>query len=269
MEELILAAFAVIIFLIGMCAFSFVNVLIYRIPRGESFVRGRSHCTACGHELGGFDLVPVLSYLCLGRKCRYCGERISPRYMWVELMGGCLALLAAYVFAFSAWPQITTLGALRALTAFVAMAILAAIALIDSDTMEIPNGLVIALAVPALATFFLNVGGGWIDSLLLHGIGFFAVSLPMLLLAMLISGAFGGGDIKLMAVAGFMLGWKLALVALFAALLIGGVQAIIYRVSGAKSGSDHFAFGPALCVGIVLSMCFGDIALNWYMGFFA
>ncbi|HYF82819.1 MAG TPA: prepilin peptidase [Clostridia bacterium] len=76
------------IFFVGCCAGSFYNVCIYRLPRGESLVRPRSHCTSCGHALGFLDLIPVLSYLTLKGRCRYCKSVVSPRYMLVEIICG-------------------------------------------------------------------------------------------------------------------------------------------------------------------------------------
>jgi len=82
-------------FFFGASLFSFLNVVAWRLPRGRSFVAGRSACPACGHTLGFFDLVPVLSWLFLRGRCRYCGARVSPRYLLMELLGGALALLCA------------------------------------------------------------------------------------------------------------------------------------------------------------------------------
>ncbi|MEG1559650.1 MAG: prepilin peptidase [Clostridia bacterium] len=267
MQTIFTILIALFVFAFGTVIFSFVNVLIYRIQKGESFVKGRSHCVSCGHTLSGFDLVPLFSFVFLRGKCRYCGGKLSARYFFVELLGGLLALLCAYVFRKTdIFPFFFSIEGVVAFTAF---SILTAIAFIDYDTMEIPNGLIIALIVPAIAAFFIfkdNIG--FFDSLLNHGIGFFCISLPMLLLTLLINGAFGGGDIKLMAVAGFMLGWKLAIIAMFFGLLIGGVQGIFYMIKNQKGFKEHFAFAPALCIGIALSMLFGEIILNWYLTFF-
>jgi leader peptidase (prepilin peptidase)/N-methyltransferase len=83
--------------IVGLFIGSFLNVLVYRIPRGEDFVKGRSHCPSCGHDLAGADLVPVFSYLALGRKCRYCRRSISGRYALVETLTGALFALGAWL----------------------------------------------------------------------------------------------------------------------------------------------------------------------------
>ena len=96
----------------------------------------------------------------------------------------------------------------------------------------------------------------------------FSVALPMLLLSLFIPGAFGGGDIKLMAVCGFLLGWQLTLIAFFIALLLGGGIAIYLLLSGKRNRGEHMVFGPALCIGVALSLYFGKEILDYYLGFF-
>ncbi len=133
------------------------------------------------------------------------------------------------------------------------------IAWYDQRTMTIPNGLVIACMIPdVLAVFaFPEVT---ISSRL---IGILSVSLPLLLITLLVPGAFGGGDIKLMAVLGFFLGWKLCLMAFALAILAGGFFGIVFLILKKKSGKAHFAFGPFLCAGTVVALFAGDQLLSW------
>ena len=244
-----------LIFVVGLCVGSFVNVLVYRIPNKLDFVRGRSFCPTCGHTLSARDLVPVFSWLCLKGKCRYCGARISPRYCVVELMAGALAVVSALTLG-PTW---------AALLAFAACCVLLAIALIDMDTQEIPDGLVIALAVVAIAAIWGMPGRTLVDRL----IGMACVSVPMLVIDLFIPTSFGGGDVKLMAAGGFLLGWRGTLLAMFIALIGGGGYGI-WLLSRKKAGrKDHFAFGPFLAAGIVLALFFGDAILGWYMGMLA
>ena len=91
----------VLVFLFGACLFSFLNVVSWRLPRKRSFVSERSACPACGHVLAARDLVPVLSWLLLRGRCRYCCARISPRYPLMELLGGAFAMLSAALCGFS------------------------------------------------------------------------------------------------------------------------------------------------------------------------
>jgi len=106
-------------------------------------------------------------------------------------------------------------------------------------------------------------------TLLSHAIGFVAVALPMLLLSLIITGAFGGGDIKLIAVCGFLLGWQLTLLAFFIALLLGGGVAAFLMVSGKRKRKDHIVFGPAICAGVTAAMFFGKEILDWYLAFYS
>lgn len=244
-----------LVFAAGASVFSFMNVVIYRLPRKISFVRGRSHCPVCGAMLKWYDMVPVLNWFYLRGKCRGCGARISFRYPAVECLGGVLALLCLGRFG---WQY-------SAVTAFFLMAVLTAVAFIDADTMEIPNGLPILVFVLAVVGALL----GMEPSLSSRLIGFFAVSAPMLLLTLAVPGAFGGGDIKLMAAAGAFLGWKLSLVAAFLAIVSGGIYGVYLLASKRKGRKEHFAFGPFLCAGIGAAVLWGDAILNWYLQLYA
>ena len=188
-------------------------------------------------------MVPVFSYLFLRGRCRYCGAKISPRYPLVELLGGISAVFCMYcfgnvtdgVFHFSVQPVLI----------FLFLAVLTAVAFIDLDTMEIPNGLVLAAAV----------------------CGIFSVSVPLLVMTLLIPGAFGGGDLKLMAACGLILGWQLSYLAAFLAIVTGGIYGIYLLAARKKDRKDHFAFGPFLCVGMAVSVFWGQAILKWYFSF--
>lgn len=240
------------IFVIGIVIGSFLNVVIYRVPKELSFVKGRSFCPHCQAPIKGYHNVPVFSYLWLRGKCADCGEPISIRYPLVELFAGLMAILIFAVYGFS----------FQWLVVFSAGAILICITLIDFDTMTIPNGLVLALMAPALLSFFFFPQLG----ILSRVIGIVVISLPMLILVLFIPDAFGGGDIKLMAVAGFMLGWGNTLLAAFIGLLLGGAVAV--SLLARKTKDKHMAFGPYLCIGIMTALLFGDIIIQWYFSLF-
>ena len=138
MDFLIIAY--IYMFILGSCIASFINVLIYRIPRDLDFVNGRSFCPSCHNTLKPYDMIPVFSWLFLKGKCRFCKEPISPRYPLIELCGGLLAMLCFYRYGFT-W---------MTLVSFVLAMILLTITMIDFDTMTIPNGLVIALVAPVI-----------------------------------------------------------------------------------------------------------------------
>jgi leader peptidase (prepilin peptidase)/N-methyltransferase len=285
----------VLIFAVGAVFASFLNVVIYRLPRRQGFVVGSSYCPKCEHKLRSLDLVPILSYLFLRGKCRYCHESISPRYLIIEFIGG-----VAAVFSYAAFlpplallaPQVPELlyeGGSAVATGLVAIwlpldipvavaaasstvllfalfCVLILVAFIDGDTMEIPDSLNIWLA--AIGFIGLVIGPFASVDWMSHLIGIFCVSLPMLILTLIIKGAFGLGDVKLIAAAGLLLGWQLTLVAAFIGILIGGFYGIYLLISKRKGRKDHFAFGPALCVGIAASCIWGNAIIGWYAGFF-
>jgi leader peptidase (prepilin peptidase)/N-methyltransferase len=270
-------------FLFGAVIGSFLNVLVYRIPRGLDFVRGTSFCPNCEHRLGPLDLIPIVSYLALGRKCRYCGAPISARYPLIEFMGGMLGIGSWAAFMLNpplleanssflaslggAVPLRDTMPLLAPILAaalyFGVLCILLVITLIDAETMEIPNGLVLALFICGILAILVAPG----LSLLSRVIGALCISVPLLVVTLIIPNAFGGGDVKLMAAAGFRLGWQGALVAAFIGILIGGGWGVYLMASKKKGAKEHFAFGPALCAGITAALFFGPHLISWYLGF--
>lgn len=252
MLEILWIAVGILIFMAGASVFSFLNVVIYRVPRHLSFVTGRSMCPHCGKTLRGADMVPVLNWIFLRGKCHYCKAPISLRYPLVELTGGAAALLCVWRFGFST----------EAALVFVFLSILTVIAFVDQDTMEIPNGFVIAVLVTAVVSMICLPEPGIAERL----IGMLAVSVPLFLMTVVIPGAFGGGDIKLMAAAGLFLGWRMAFLSFFFAVLGGGIYGIYLLVSGRKERKDHFAFGPFLCIGMTAAVFVGEEVLSWYLG---
>jgi leader peptidase (prepilin peptidase)/N-methyltransferase len=258
------------VFAIGATFGSFLNVLIYRLPLKLDFVKGSSFCPKCEHKLGALDLVPIFSYLLLSGKCRYCKVPISPRYMIVEIIGGVAALFSYLAFlppgGFLAGDgaSFSTRGTLAAVLFFAVLATLIVVAFIDADTQEIPNSLNVALLVCGVLAVFVGPEVALLD----RGIGLVVVSVPMFVLAFAVAGAFGGGDIKLMAAAGVLLGWQGVLVAVFIGIVIGGVYGITLLLLKKKTRKDHFAFGPALCIGIAVALFYGAPIVQWYGGFF-
>lgn len=263
-SDIVIYAFAAVF---GACVFSFLNVLIYRVPRKLNWVSGRSMCPQCEHALAPKDLVPVFSWLFLRGKCRYCGAPIRARYTAVELLGAVCALFCLCVWG----PTLATVFG------FALCALMTTVAFIDHDTREIPNGLVVATAVlGALAlvielvtpsvlpgAVFPAADVTWLDRV----IGVFAASVPLLLVALL-TGGFGGGDIKLMAALGLALGWKLTLLTLFGGIVLGGIYAICLLVSKRAGAKDAFAFGPFLCLCAIISSAYGNGLIQSYLGLF-
>ena len=252
----------VFVFLFGIVIGSFLNVCIYRIPKGESLAAKGSACQSCGAKLTVLDLIPVLSYIAIGGKCRHCKAKISIQYPIIETITGIIFLLLYLKYGLE-WITLV----------YAAMAsLLIVITLIDYRHMIIPNGLVIAgLVVGAaqlIASIFTN---GIFDGWLVYTIGFFAGGLPLFLIAafctyVLKKDAIGGGDIKLMAFAGLILGWKLIIPAYFIGIIVGAILSVVLLATGRKKRGDEIPFGPFLCLGIAVSMFFGNEIINWYMG---
>ncbi len=240
-------------FLIGACVFSFVNVVAYRLPRGECVVVGRSRCPACGRSLGPLELVPCLSYLLLHRRCKGCGTKLPARDFFVELLGGMLALCCRL-----RW------GGARAEAALglAVLALLTSVALIDHDTHLIYDRFHVLLLLCGLLSLWVFPETGSRA----RGIGCVVVSVPMLLAALLIPGGFGGGDIKLCFALGFLLGWRGMLCAIFFGICGAGLYCI-YQLTRKRTGwKDQLAFAPFLCTGAALALFFGDEIVDWWLG---
>lgn len=243
----------ILVFFTGTCVFSFLNVIVYRVPRRISFVKGFSVCPACGHRLGSLDLIPIFSYIFLRGKCRYCKAPIGNRDTLIEGLGGAAALLCIYKFE--------NYG--TALTVFAFFCVLTVVAFLDIDTMEIADGCHVAIVVLAVISVFTMPDIRIADRL----IGLVCVSVPLVLITLFIAGAFGGGDIKLMAASGLFLGWKITLISSALAIFLGGGYGCYLLLTKKKERKDHFAFGPFLCIGMLIGVLYGQQIIDWYLGF--
>lgn len=250
--ELLTIAMYAVIFLFGITIGSFLNVCIYRIPRGETVVTTPSHCMACGHKLKWFELVPLFSYIFLKGRCRECKSRISPQYPIVEGINGFLYLLVFFINGFTVESVMFSLftSALLVLT------------VIDWRTYEIPIGINIFILVLGCLRVVLDF-----NHLRGYLIGFFAVSSVLFLIYILTKGrAIGGGDIKLMAVAGLLLGWQLVVLGFFIGCILASV---IHIIRMKVSGADRvLAMGPYLSAGLFIAMLWGNNFINWYLNSF-
>lgn len=240
----------ILAFLYGIVIGSFLNVCIYRIPLGESIAKERSHCMSCGYQLRWYDLVPLFSWLALGGKCRKCKAAISPQYPIVEGANGLLYIL---IFA------VNGVNFVSVLYCFMASALLA-LSVIDFRTYEIPFGFNVFLTVLGLCHIALDFGN-WSE----YVIGFFAVSFFLELLLLASGGrAIGGGDVKLMAACGLLLGWKLIVLAFFIGCILGSV---IHIIRMKVSHAEHvLAMGPYLSMGILIAALWGNAFIEWYFG---
>lgn len=242
----------ILIFLYGIIIGSFLNVCICRIPKKENIVTTRSHCTSCGCQLKWYDLIPLFSWLMLGGRCRKCKARISVQYPVIEALNGILWLIIFSVCGI----RIETV-----LYCIMASALLA-LSVIDFRTYEIPIGFNLMIAALGLVRVLTDLSG-WTE----YAIGFFAVSVPLYIIYLLTKGrGIGGGDIKLMAAAGLLLGWKLILLAFLIGCILGSV---IHLLRMKLSAADHvLAMGPYLSAGIFIAALWGNQLLSWYLGLY-
>jgi leader peptidase (prepilin peptidase)/N-methyltransferase len=240
---------------VGLCLGSFANVLVWRLPRREQVVRGRSRCPHCAATIAWYDNLPLVGWLLLRGRCRRCAARISPRYPLIELAGG---LIAAGCVA---WLDATPAAG----AAFVFLYLLGVIAVIDWQHMIIPHTLTItgmvaglalaAVAGPGLGAAILGllVGGGvvWLLSegyRLLRG-----------------QAGMGGGDVMLMAMVGAFLGPWAAGAVLAAGALLGTVYVLV-RGGGRVQGTAKLPFGTFLAAGAAVVLTAGPAIWTWYTG---
>ncbi len=242
--------------LFGLVIGSFLNVCIWRIPQKISIAKGRSFCPHCKNTLSPLELFPVLSYVFLGGKCKTCKQKISPRYALVELLTATLFAACGGVFG------IMQLEYAVIYALFFAVLIVAAF--IDLDTMEVPDTLHIIIFCLGVAKAIISPTQIWQMAL-----GALIVSVPMLILAVLTKG-FGGADIKLMAASGLLLGAKNIVVAFILAVIIMGSYGFVLIIRKKLFKCEYTSkvpFCPALSMGCVLSVFFGNIISNWYLNF--
>lgn len=253
--------------LIGVCAIfglvvgSFLNVVIYRVPRGESIVSPRSACPACGTPIRERDNVPVVSWLLLGGKCRFCRAPISPRYPLVEL--GCAALFAGTAARFGyQWVLPTYL---------VLFAGLFALSCIDLERLLLPKVIVypLTLLVAALLLLAALATGDWHAFVVavLCAVAWFAV---FFVLNFISPRVLGFGDVRLALVLGLALGWLgigYVLLGFFAANLIGALIGIVLIATKHLTRSDRIPYGVFLALGCAFSVFAGPELLRPFTGY--
>lgn len=212
----------IIIFIFGIVIGSFLNVCIYRIPLGETIVTAPSHCMSCGARLHWYDMVPVFSWMVLGGKCRNCKAKISVQYPIIEAANGIFYVVVCAVNGLT-WVSLVYCLMVSALLT---------LSVIDWRTYEIPFGINVFLAVLGVIATALDV-----KNITGHIIGAVCVSGFLGILYLLSKGrAIGGGDVKLMAACGLILGWQKIILAFLLGCIIGSV---IHLIRMKRSGEGH------------------------------
>lgn len=245
--------YAIMFFLFGLVFGSFYNVVGLRIPKEESIVHPPSHCTNCQRQLTARDLVPVLSYLFLGGKCRSCGYRISWIYPLVELLTGVL-------FAFAYWQ----LGwGVELMVALFFISLLVIVVVSDFAYMLIPDKVLVFFLPFLVIGRVLSPLTPWWDSLLGAAVGFAL----LYAIAVVSNGGMGGGDIKLFFLIGLALGTMNVLLTLFLAAVIGMIVGVLILTKRQQGRKTPIPFGPSIALAAILVYFYGDSFVNWYLGF--
>ena len=245
--------------ILGCIVGSFLNVVIYRFPRGKSVVRPRSYSVSCGHQIRWYENIPIVSYILLKGKCSSCGEKISLRYPFVEFLTG-LAAVAAYL----KWGLTVDF-----IFNFLFLAILIAITFIDIDFKIIPDELNLIGFILGIIYSFFRPDYTVIDALLGATVGAgFLFLIGYLYFKIKDIEGLGFGDVKLMASVGTYLGWFGSLFTIFFGSLVGAVVGITvaYLKREKDKGKYEIPFGPFLALGAVVYLFFGDKIREWYFG---
>ena len=247
----------VLAFALGAVFGSFLNCAAWRIAHGESFLRGRSHCTACGHALGARDLVPIFSWLFQRGRCRYCGAKISVRYPLTELAFAILTVLCLLRF------DLTVL----CLRNWIFLCCLFCLSLVDLESYTIPDGcLLTAVGAWVLALPFLKPG--WVE-ILKHVLAGLAFGGGILLVSILMDKllgkeSLGGGDVKLFTVVGLYLGFVSTLFCVMLSCVFGLLFALL-RSRGSGKGRA-IPFGPSISAAAAFMLLYGQGLVQWYLG---
>jgi leader peptidase (prepilin peptidase) / N-methyltransferase len=244
-----------ILLVYGLIFGSFFNVVGLRIPVKQSIVKPRSACPTCGHQLKAHELIPVLSYLIQGGKCRGCKSRISPIYPTMELLTGVLFAVAPIMVGWS-WELIV---ALTLISLFIIITVS------DIHYMIIPDKVLLVFTGLFLFERILRPLHPWWDSLVGAAVGF----ILLLLIAFVSKGGMGGGDIKLFSLIGFVLGLKLLLLSFFLSTLYGAVFGILAMLFKLVKKRQPIPFGPFIVVGTLTSYFWGQQIIDLYLHFLA
>ncbi|WP_238651088.1 prepilin peptidase [Paenibacillus piscarius] len=235
--------------LIGLILGSFYNVVALRMPAGESLLRPPSHCPSCNSRLKSRDLVPVLSYMLNRGKCRYCGNRISPIYVLGEAATGLLFLWIYLQFGLTG----------KGIIGYILVSLAVIVTMTDLKYMLIPDKVLLFF----LPLFFILVLIFPEGSLVSHLLG--AVSGGGILLLLALFGGMGLGDVKLMTILGFVLGFPNVILAFLIACLLGTIVGGALLITGRIRRKQHIPFGPWLAIGALLAFAYGSDLIGSYL----
>ncbi|WP_186429414.1 A24 family peptidase [Clostridium sp. BSD9I1] len=242
-----------IIFIFGTIIGSFLNVCIYRMPKNQSIAYPPSHCTNCNNNLKPYDLIPILSYILLKGRCRYCREKVSERYPIIEFLTGILYVLVYVKYGI----------AIDAIKYIIMVSILIVIGMIDLDTTNIYFkttlvGFIVAVTFLAIHAYrglpVMNyiyggiIGGG-----------------TLALIILITKGGMGWGDAEICFVCGLFLGLELTLLMLFLSFVIGSVIGLALIALKKKTRKDYVPFGPFIVLASIITILWGQGIITWYL----
>ena len=245
----------IFIFVMGLCIGSFLNVCIYRLPLSKSIIHPGSMCSNCGTPIAYYDNIPVLSYLWLKGRCRQCRTKIPLRYPMVELLAGLLALGTYLRFG----------QPIESLVYFLFFAVLVVVTFIDLDHRIIPDIITLPGIPICFAASFALSEITYKESLLgivIGGGSLFLVAWTYSIITK--KEGMGGGDIKLLAMMGAIVGWKGVLFTIFVASLAGTLAGLAVMLQTRKDMKLAVPFGPFLSIGCIAYIFFGTPLIAWY-----
>ncbi len=258
----ILVSVYVLAVVLGLCVGSFLNVVIYRLPENMSLAKPSSHCTSCGYVLRWYDNIPVFSYLFLGGKCRKCKQKISPRYIAVEIFNAILWLACALLFAKT--------NIVYAVISAIVCSVLICVFFIDLKHLIIFDRFHFIILALGIVAIFFDDFTVWYDHLI-GGFGGGLAFLLIYLLAILIykKEGMGFGDVKLCAVCGLFLGWQKLILAIIVATVSASVILLAVKSLMKKERDAEYPFGPFIAFGVAVALFFGEWLITWYTSLLA
>ena len=252
------------IIVFGLMVGSFLNVCIYRIPRGESIVFPRSHCPKCNYQLKAWENIPVLSFILLGGRCNSCNTRISYRYIIVEVLTALIFILMYDRFGLTG----------EFVVSVFLLSLIVIITFIDLDHQIIPNKLLLVCLIPTAYILILDSlkGPGIFSGILSHIWGALGLGLGFLFIGLFGEFIFkkesmGMGDVKYAALIGLILGWQKGLLASAIAFFSATILLIIFLLLGKVSLGQRVPFGPFLSLGVFVTILWGSNIIHWYLKF--
>jgi leader peptidase (prepilin peptidase)/N-methyltransferase len=265
-----------IVFAFGAVVGSFLNVCIHRMPLDQSIVFPPSHCPHCNEGIRWADNIPLVSYLALGRKCRNCGAKISPRYFIVELLTALLFLLMWLKLTQWDDPPVHGIYFLKGPIYWMVIAGLIVATFIDFEHYIIPNeitvgGIIVGLLLSAVYPPLMDANSIQV-SVVRSVLGVLVGGVTLLVVAtvgemIFKKEAMGMGDVKFLAAIGAFLGWEATLFTIFISSLLGGVIGLILVIASKKGWQSRIPYGPYIALGALLWMFCGHEIMKWYVGF--